>query len=108
MKRLVVLSALGFALLTLNSPRAASAAAADPFGFLGGIPTGDNGGNGTIPLTGWALAQDGVFAVDIVVDGSIIGRATYGRSRPGVARRFPGFPDSAAAGFAYELFSTHF
>jgi hypothetical protein len=109
MKRIVVLSALGFALLGLPGWHAAHAAApAAPFGFLGGIPTGDNGGDGTIPLTGWALAQDGVFAVDIQVDGGTVGRATYGRSRPGVARRFPGFPDSAAAGFAYELNSTHF
>jgi hypothetical protein len=108
MKRLVVLSALGFALLALPGPQAAHAAAADPFGSLGGIPTGDNGGDGTIPLTGWALAQDGIFAVDIVVDGGIVGRATYGRSRPGVTRRFPTFPDSAAPGFAYELNSTHF
>jgi hypothetical protein len=107
MKRIVVLTALSFALLAgMAAPNAWAAAA--PFGFFGGIPTGDNGGAGTLPLTGWALAQDGVFAVDIVVDGGTVGRAAYGRSRPGVAAHFPGYPDSAAAGFGYQLDSTHF
>ena len=108
MKRIVVLTALSIALLALASTGADAASAAAPFGMLGGISRGGNAGEGTLPLTGWALARDGVFAVDVVVDGGIVGRAFYGRSRPGVAVSHPGFPDSAAAGFAYELDTTHF
>jgi hypothetical protein len=83
-------------------------AAAAPFGYFGGFPRPGNAGNGVEPVQGWALAATGVFAVDIVVDGVIIGRAAYGRSRPGVTKLFPTFPDSAAPGFGYQLDTTHF
>jgi hypothetical protein len=112
MKRLLVFACFGATLFTVLNPDSAFAARkrvpGAPFGQLGGLPTGNNGATGTIALTGWALATDGVFAVDILVDGSIIDRATYGRQRPGVAAQYPGFPDSKAAGFAYELDTTHF
>jgi hypothetical protein len=114
MKRNVVFSILGAALAlsplpaAAVAPAAAPAAAGLPFGSFGGHPNGNNAADSTLPLTGWALAADGVFAVDIVVDGGIVGRANYGRTRPGVARRFPGYPDSNAAGFAYQLDTTHF
>lgn len=87
---------------------AAPAFAARPFGHLDGKAGGGNGGTGVIPITGWALDDDGVRAVDVFVDGVIAGRATYGRNRPGVTRMFPGFPDSDAAGFGFQLNSTHY
>src|SRR5579859_3913496 len=112
MKRLLVFAGLGAALLAFFNPATAHAARkrvpGAPFGQFGGLPNGNNGATGTVGVTGWALATDGVFAVDIVVDGGIIDRATYGRQRPGVAAQYPGFPDSNAAGFAYELDTTHF
>lgn len=83
-------------------------AAAAPFGSFNGLARGGNAGNGVEPIQGWALAATGVFAVDIVVDGVIVGRANYGRSRPGVTKLFPGFPDSLAPGFGYQLNTTHF
>ncbi|MCP4247961.1 MAG: hypothetical protein GY778_13015, partial [bacterium] len=46
--------------------------------------------------------------VVIQVDGVDIGAAVFGRSRPGVERDYPGYPDSAAAGFGYRLNSTIF
>lgn len=50
-----------------------------------------------ITFQGWALAAEGISRVDLYVDGSFIGTATYGvDSRPGVASQFPGFPDSSA------------
>src|SRR6185436_11267897 len=82
--------------------------AATPFGQFGGQVGGGNAGDGQMAITGWALDDDGVLAVDILVDGVVIGRTNYGRARPGVAVRFPGYPDSAAAGFAYELDTTRF
>lgn len=82
--------------------------AAAPFGQFGGQVGGGNSGDGLMALTGWALDDDGVQAVDILVDGVVAGRADYARARPGVAVRFPGFPDSNAAGYAFELDTTHY
>lgn len=87
---------------------AAPLQAAPPFGSFGGLVGGGNGGAGTIPLHGWALDDNGVAAVDILVDGLVVGRALYGRSRPGVTSQFPGFPDSEYPGFGYQLDSTRF
>jgi len=87
---------------------AVPAMAAAPFGSFGGIVGGGNGGAGVIPIHGWALDDNGVDAVDIVVDGLVVGRAAYGRTRPGVTQLYPGYPDSAAPGFAFELDSTRF
>lgn len=87
---------------------ASQAQAAPPFGSFGGIVGGENGGAGTIPLHGWALDDNGVAAVDVLVDGLVVGRALYGRSRPGVTSQFPGFPDSDAPGFGFQLDSTRF
>ena len=87
---------------------AAPAFAAQPFGQFGGKVGGGNVGSGLMPLHGWALDDDGVFAVDILVDGIVVGRASYGRGRPGVTQKHPGFPDSALPGFAYQLDTTRY
>ena len=101
----------------------APASAAEPFGSFGGRVGGGNAGSGVVPLHGWALDDDGVEAVDIVVaeceppvqpgrcnfnQGFVAGRAEYGRSRPGVTARFPGFPNSAAPGWGYQLDTTRY
>ncbi len=103
MKRKVILSAVTAALLA-----AVSAWAAPPFGSFGGIVGGGNAGTGLLPLHGWALDDNGVLAVDILVDGVLAGRASYGRARAGVTEKFPGYPDSALPGFAFELDSTRY
>jgi hypothetical protein len=54
-----------------------------------------------IAITGWALDPAGIRGVDIKVDG-VPYAATFGIARPDVAKEKPGFPDSAAAGFAFE------
>lgn len=95
------------AILCAASLVAFPAQAAPPFGFLDGVPDG-NAGTGVVPLTGWALDDDGVRAVDVFVDGVPAGRAQYGRNRPGVTRGFPDFPDSDAAGFAFLLDTTQY
>lgn len=99
-------------LLTFVAAAALAAAgplsAAQPFGSFGGIVGGGNAGGGVIGLHGWALDDDGVASVDIMVDRRVIGRAQYGRQRPGVTQSFPGYPDSDAPGFAFELDSTRF
>lgn len=88
---------------------AAPLLAAAPFGSFGGKVGGGNAGAGVIPIHGWAIdADDRIESVDIVVDGLVAGRAQYGRTRPGVTQMFPGFPDSAAPGFAWQLDSTRY
>ncbi|HYG65710.1 MAG TPA: hypothetical protein VEL74_24210 [Thermoanaerobaculia bacterium] len=106
MKRNVILAVTAVALLALTSVTPAWAAA--PFGSFGGKVGGGNSGAGMMPLFGWALDDDGVERVDILVDGVVVGQASYGRSRPQITRRYPGFPDAAAAGWAYELDTTRF
>jgi hypothetical protein len=87
---------------------AAPLAAAPPFGFFDGPADGGNAGAGVIPLTGWALDDDGVVAVDITVDGLTAGRAGLARERPLVSLQFPGFPDSDAPGFGFQLDTTQY
>jgi N-acetylmuramoyl-L-alanine amidase len=103
MKRYVIVSLIAVALLA-----AVPGWAAPPFGSFGGIVGGGNAGAGLLPLTGWALDDNGVLAVDILVDGIVATRANYGRARAGVTARFPGFPDSASPGFGVQLDTTHY
>jgi hypothetical protein len=103
MKRSVIL-----ALVTLTIAAASPSEAAAPFGSFGGKVGGGNSGSGFLPLHGWALDDGGIAAVDILVDGVIVGRATYQRARPAVTAKYPGYPDSALPGFAYMLDTTHF
>jgi hypothetical protein len=104
MKRKVILSVLAGVVLAV-----APALAAAPFGWFGGVLGAvDNGGSGIIPVAGWALDDNGVQSVDILVDGAIVGRAVYGMSWEGVAARYPNFPDSALPGFGYLLDTSHY
>jgi len=106
MRRTAFLTMVALSLLTSGATGAWAAAA--PFGSFDGFARGGNAANGVTAVQGWALAETGVFAVDIVVDGDIIGRANYGRSRPTVTKLHPGLPDSAAPGFGFQLDTTHF
>ena len=106
MRRKAFLTLMALSLLASGATGAWAAAA--PFGSFDGFARGGNAANGVTAVQGWALAETGVFAVDIVVDGAIVGRANYGRSRPTVTKLHPGLPDSAAPGFGYELDTTHF
>jgi N-acetylmuramoyl-L-alanine amidase len=84
------------------------ALAAPPFGSFGGKAGPGNAAAGLLPLVGWALDDNGVQRVDVLVDGVVAGQAHYGRSRPGVTQQFPGFPDSPAPGFAFQLDTTRY
>ena len=99
---------LTFLALLLSLLATPVAAQEDIEGFFEGLPNGYNGGTGALPLTGWALAESGVRRVVIKVDGQIDGQARYGNFRPDVLSEFPGFPDSAGAGFVYNLNSTDY
>jgi hypothetical protein len=82
--------------------------AAAPFGSFGGKVGGGNSGAGLISLVGWALDDDGVDSIDILVDGAVVGRADFHRNRPLVTVLYPGYPDSTAAGWGFILDTTHF
>ena len=90
--------------LSISAP----AWAARPFGEFGGKVGGGNSGAGMLPLFGWALDDDGVERVEVLVDGVVDGQANYYRSRPQVTKRYPGYPDSALPGWVYQLDTTHY
>ncbi|HEV8241399.1 MAG TPA: Ig-like domain-containing protein [Thermoanaerobaculia bacterium] len=94
------------ALLLLGG--ALPAVAASPIGVFDGKPGGGNNAWGQMQLVGWALDDNGVAYVDIVIDDSVYQRALYGLRRPDVTRRKPGFPNSNAPGFAATVDTTHF
>jgi N-acetylmuramoyl-L-alanine amidase len=104
MKRHVTIASL-FACAALT---ASSLMAANPFGAIQGLQGGYNGGSGNIPLIGWALDDDGVARVDIVIDNIIVGSAEYGGGRPRITKRYPGFIDSAAPGWVFWINTTHY
>jgi N-acetylmuramoyl-L-alanine amidase len=80
----------------------------DPFGFIDGIGTGGNVASNRVTVLGWALDDNGIAAVDILVDGHEVGRARLARARPDVARLFGNFPGAVLSGFDFELDSTNF
>lgn len=82
--------------------------AAQPFGFLEGIRGGGNAGGGLLPITGWAMDDDGVERVELYVDGVVAGLTDYGGNRPDVQLVFPGYPDSPLVGFGMFLDSTRY
>jgi N-acetylmuramoyl-L-alanine amidase len=60
----------------------------------------------TTLVSGWALDWEGISSVRILVDGQFVGLATRGFVRPEIASAFPGFPESAAPGWRFDL-DTH-
>ena len=86
----------------------APAWAARPFGVFGGKVGGGNSAAGQLALHGWALDDNGIEYVDILVDGAVAGRAHYGRSRPKVTQQHPNYPDSRLPGWAFQLDTTHY
>jgi len=104
MRSRFVLAAMALLLLGGALP----AAAASPFGVFDGKPGGGNAAWGQLQLVGWALDDNGVAYVDIVVDDNVYQRALYGSRRPDVTRRKPGYPNSNAPGFSATVDTTHF
>jgi len=95
---------LGLSLSVAGIP----AFAASPFGVVEGLGGGQNAGGGLLPITGWAVDDDGVERVELYVDGVIAGLTDYGQNRPDVQLVYPGYPDGAQVGFGMFLDSTHY
>ncbi len=99
---LLILAALAIA-ATLAWRQHHPLSPAAPVVSVGGIDTPSREAvvGTTIHISGWALDPEGVRKVEIRVDGTPYA-AQYGISRPDVAEVRPGFPDSAASGFAFD------
>jgi ADP-heptose:LPS heptosyltransferase/GT2 family glycosyltransferase len=54
---------------------------------------------GNLEIGGWALAREGVAAIDIAIDGAPVARADYGLRRLDIQAAFPGWADALASGF---------
>ncbi|MGH9544348.1 MAG: Ig-like domain-containing protein [Terriglobales bacterium] len=57
--------------------------------------------SGTFSVAGWAFDETAVAKVDVYVDGTLAGTATYGISRPDVAHDWPNAPPNV--GFTFSL-----
>jgi len=62
--------------------------------------------NGVFPVTGWALDDESVEYVEMMVDGQAVGNAVLGVHRPDIMHRFPSHPDAEFAGFVRMLNTT--
>ncbi len=78
--------------------------AGTPFPPLGYLDTGSGTLQGTVVLQGWTWSPAGIATVDVFIDGTKIGAATYGTPRQDVAAALPGIP--ANVGFEYSLDTT--
>jgi hypothetical protein len=67
------------------------------------FPTAFDYIGGDVTFRGWAVDQDGVVAVEIIVDGNIIGQAQYGFPRPDVADHYPYIIGSGSSGWAFTM-----
>jgi len=99
--------AAGLAVALVGAADARAQLPEQPFGSFNQL-SGGNAAGGVMPIVGWALDDDGVAAVDVLVDGRVVGRAIYGGFRPDVTALFPGFPDTPLPGFSFQLDTTRF
>lgn len=76
-----------------------------PFGVTD-APTSGSTLSGVATIRGWALDDTSVAKVELLVDGTSGGVATYGISRPDIPAVYPNA--SANAGFSYSLDTTRY
>ncbi|NMD68797.1 N-acetylmuramoyl-L-alanine amidase [Bacillus sp. DNRA2] len=79
---------------------------ANAFGYLDN-PVSGSKLRGIHNISGWFLDENGVANIEVLVDGKVVGQATYGDNRPDIQNAFPQF-NNANAGFHYELDTTLF
>jgi hypothetical protein len=84
------------------------------FGLLGpptvyvDAPTSGATVSGIVTISGWAVDNasavgTGISSVQVKVDGTVVGTATYGLSRPDVCAVYPGRPGCPNVGYSYSL-----
>jgi hypothetical protein len=70
------------------------------------LPGSNQPMNGVFPVTGWALDDEAVAYVEIMVDGLAMGNAVTGVHRPDIGNRFPSNPNAEYSGFVRMLNTT--
>jgi len=70
------------------------------------VPSANATVSGTVVVGGWAFDDVGVAKIEVLVDGSSDGTATYGSSRPDVPAVYPGAPVNS--GYSYTLDTTKY
>ncbi len=76
-----------------------------PFGQLE-LPGPSQPMNGVFPVTGWAVDDESIAYVEILVDGLAMGNAVLDQHRPDIGHLFPTSPDAEYAGFIRMLNTT--
>jgi hypothetical protein len=70
-----------------------------PFGVIDS-PTADETVSGTVTVSGWALDNKEVSAVELVIDSTTTISLGYGNARPDVCVVWPGYPGCENVGYA--------
>jgi len=86
-------------------PLAANANLAEAFGTVDVPATNATLSGAAYGVAGWAVAGNSIAAVNVYVDGTMIGTATLGSARPDVAAAFPGIAP-VDCGWQYALDTT--
>ena len=68
--------------------------------FSIGEPIADSNRSGIGQISGWAVGDKQIVAVEAFIDGVSLGLVPYGGSRQDVAAAFPGIPDSEYSGWS--------
>lgn len=58
---------------------------------------------GPYPVYGWAIDENGIDRIELLVDGQVIEGAVLGTPRPDIYHAFPMYPESALSGFVLYL-----
>ncbi|HEX9162359.1 MAG TPA: Ig-like domain-containing protein [Thermoanaerobaculia bacterium] len=74
-------------------------------GFID-IPDSFDYVTGTVVFQGWALDLSSVAAVELIIDGNLVGVAQYGFPRPDVQAQNPQFPGSLNSGWQFSMDTT--
>lgn len=104
--RVAALNENGLALGRYSDSRSflvgASSSDERPFGTID-LPAPAASTDSFISVEGWALDDQGISQIEILLDGNSVGMTSRGVSRPDVKQVFPAYPDAETSGFRFSL-----
>jgi N-acetylmuramoyl-L-alanine amidase len=105
----ILMAGIVMLLMLVKMPLIASAQTNTTNNAIGVIDNPANGNtlSGTQNIYGWFLDSSGVTKIEVLIDGLVIGQATYGDKRPDVQKNFPLYKNGTA-GFHYSLNTNQF
>ncbi|WP_332237859.1 Ig-like domain-containing protein [Sporolactobacillus sp. KGMB 08714] len=92
--------------LVLNPHASAASTVSGPRGMIDD-PVQGKTLEGTVLVRGWFLDMSGVSKIEVLIDGKVVGNATYGQSRPDVYKAYPQYQNSNS-GYQYSLNTAQF